>query len=434
MCSWSTGRAAQTLKESSRTRRRIRGSRLRFLRRRSPPHLAIELLKHSTGANLVHIPYKGIAPLTTDLVAGTVQCRSTGYSPRCPTPRRAASPARHRRRQALAAPAGGADFSEAGFPGLRAPAWWGFVVPAARRPGGRQAAQGPDRLVRGAGVPREAPHRQRLSPIGNTPAEYTALIKDTAELGASSSARRTCGSTERAAWGHRRRQRPALAAALAWRFGDRQWTWREAEVRVNRLASSLARSALVPGPRRHRRAELDPARRAPVRARQLGVVPSPWRRAPVARARVRAGRGGGQALVFASTPGSPADKGIRAIRFGDEMSPLSPKEAARPPRSASRRTRCAPPLHERHDGEAQGLHRHAPHPDGRRHVARGVLPSGEEGTRCVLPCRSPTASGSIPSQATASRGPRPAPRAPSPMPCWMLSSATASSAPAACPR
>jgi tripartite-type tricarboxylate transporter receptor subunit TctC len=37
-------------------------------------HLALELLKWRTGVNIVHVPYKGIAPATQDLLAGQIQC------------------------------------------------------------------------------------------------------------------------------------------------------------------------------------------------------------------------------------------------------------------------------------------------------------------------------------------------------------------------
>jgi tripartite-type tricarboxylate transporter receptor subunit TctC len=38
----------------------------------SMPHLALELLADSTGANLLHVPYKGAAPAITDVMGGQV--------------------------------------------------------------------------------------------------------------------------------------------------------------------------------------------------------------------------------------------------------------------------------------------------------------------------------------------------------------------------
>ena len=38
----------------------------------SPPHLALELIKGATGANIVHVPYRGAAPAVTDVIGGQV--------------------------------------------------------------------------------------------------------------------------------------------------------------------------------------------------------------------------------------------------------------------------------------------------------------------------------------------------------------------------
>ena len=38
----------------------------------SPPHLATELFKYMTGTQMTHIPYKGAAPVATDVVAGHI--------------------------------------------------------------------------------------------------------------------------------------------------------------------------------------------------------------------------------------------------------------------------------------------------------------------------------------------------------------------------
>jgi tripartite-type tricarboxylate transporter receptor subunit TctC len=39
----------------------------------SPPHLALELFKGSSGANVLHVPYRGAAPAVTDVIGGQVQ-------------------------------------------------------------------------------------------------------------------------------------------------------------------------------------------------------------------------------------------------------------------------------------------------------------------------------------------------------------------------
>jgi len=38
----------------------------------SPPHLALELFKGSSGANVLHVPYRGAAPAVTDVIGGQV--------------------------------------------------------------------------------------------------------------------------------------------------------------------------------------------------------------------------------------------------------------------------------------------------------------------------------------------------------------------------
>ena len=40
----------------------------------SPHHLAMELFKNRTGANVTHVPYRGAAPAMTDVMGGQVQC------------------------------------------------------------------------------------------------------------------------------------------------------------------------------------------------------------------------------------------------------------------------------------------------------------------------------------------------------------------------
>jgi tripartite-type tricarboxylate transporter receptor subunit TctC len=48
------------------------------------PHLAGELFKYMAGVDMLHVPYKGAAPATIDLIAGNVQVMFAGLAPVVP--------------------------------------------------------------------------------------------------------------------------------------------------------------------------------------------------------------------------------------------------------------------------------------------------------------------------------------------------------------
>jgi tripartite-type tricarboxylate transporter receptor subunit TctC len=52
------------------------------------PHLLAELFRLTTGANIVHVPYKGATPAVTDILAGQVQMYLTRSRCSFPTFRR----------------------------------------------------------------------------------------------------------------------------------------------------------------------------------------------------------------------------------------------------------------------------------------------------------------------------------------------------------
>jgi tripartite-type tricarboxylate transporter receptor subunit TctC len=95
------------------------------------PHLLAELFRLETGVNIVHVPYRGTAPLLAAAVAGEVQILADPASTSLP----------HVQSGALRAIAiaGAQRFSklpdvpttpEAGFPNLQSPFWLGVVAPA----------------------------------------------------------------------------------------------------------------------------------------------------------------------------------------------------------------------------------------------------------------------------------------------------------------
>jgi tripartite-type tricarboxylate transporter receptor subunit TctC len=96
------------------------------------PHLAGELFKFMSGANLVHVPYKGGGPATADLLAGHVQLYFSGIS--------TAVPLINERRVRAIAVTGAArsaqlpdtpTFAEAGLPGYEVNNWYALLAPRA---------------------------------------------------------------------------------------------------------------------------------------------------------------------------------------------------------------------------------------------------------------------------------------------------------------
>jgi tripartite-type tricarboxylate transporter receptor subunit TctC len=144
----------------------------------SPSHLAVELLKTMTGINMIHVPYKGVAPGIADLIAGQVQVS-------IPTILAALTHAKTGRLRALAttganrAPAAPElpTMVEAGFPGYEAANWFGFVVPA-RTPAAIIAKVNQD-VVRALNVPdvREKMLAQGMEPVSKTPEAFSQYIQ-----------------------------------------------------------------------------------------------------------------------------------------------------------------------------------------------------------------------------------------------------------------
>lgn len=93
-------------------------------------HLGMELVKSKAGLDMVHVPYKGSAPMLTDLVAGQVQVGITGL----PAMQGHAAAGRIRLLAVTTAArvASNPDVptvAEQGFAGFAAAPWAGFFVP-----------------------------------------------------------------------------------------------------------------------------------------------------------------------------------------------------------------------------------------------------------------------------------------------------------------
>ncbi len=94
-------------------------------------HMTAELFKLQTGAFMVHIPYRGIAPATTDLIAGQTQAMFPGLAAALPhirggRLRALAVTGSQRHPQLKDIP----TMEEAGLKGFDAQQWYGIVGPA----------------------------------------------------------------------------------------------------------------------------------------------------------------------------------------------------------------------------------------------------------------------------------------------------------------
>ena len=142
-------------------------------------HLATELLKMLAKIDVVHVPYKGVAPALTDLVGGQVQFMSGDLSSVLPQVKAG-------RLRALAVT--GAQRSsfvpelptiaESGVPGYAASGWFGVLAPAATPRGIITRLNAV--IVKGI---RGAEAHQRLAALGgdvvaNTPAQFAAYIRE----------------------------------------------------------------------------------------------------------------------------------------------------------------------------------------------------------------------------------------------------------------
>jgi tripartite-type tricarboxylate transporter receptor subunit TctC len=144
----------------------------------SGAHLAGELLKSAAGIDVVHVPYNGIAPAVTAVIAGDVQLMFAGAPSALPQVNggklRALAVASPKR--IVAAPAL-PTLDESGLPGFDVTSWYSIVAPAGTPPAVierlqreiARALDNPDIRAKLAGLGAE--------PIGNSPAEFAAMIK-----------------------------------------------------------------------------------------------------------------------------------------------------------------------------------------------------------------------------------------------------------------
>ncbi len=141
-------------------------------------HLAGELMKQVTGADIVHIPYKGTAPAMNDLLGGQVHMQFAGIS----TAKQHAESGRLRAMAVTGEKRNSAmpdvpTFLEMGVKGVDADSYWGIYAPTGTPPEVVKAIN--QHFVKALRIPENAKRAAELGylPLANTPAEHSAQME-----------------------------------------------------------------------------------------------------------------------------------------------------------------------------------------------------------------------------------------------------------------
>lgn len=151
----------------------------------SSTQLATELFKVMTGTNLTHVPYKGLAPATADLLSGQVQVMFSSAVAMLPHVKagrlRALAMTGSKRSSAIPEVP---TVAEAGVRDYEAGSWYGILAPAGTD---RSIVERLSREIASATRSPEIADRlnnEAVIPIGGTPAEFAAHIrKEHARIG-----------------------------------------------------------------------------------------------------------------------------------------------------------------------------------------------------------------------------------------------------------
>ena len=141
-------------------------------------HLTMELFKQQIQSFMVHIPYRGIAPALTDLMAGQTQAMFPGLAAAVPhirsgriRPLAVTGPARHPLFKDLP------TLDESGFKGFDAQQWYGVVGPAGiPAPIVRQLNETLGTVLKAPDL-REKLSVEAIEPIVMTPEQFGDFIK-----------------------------------------------------------------------------------------------------------------------------------------------------------------------------------------------------------------------------------------------------------------
>jgi len=142
-------------------------------------HLSMELFRSVAGIDLVHIPYKGGIAGLTEMMAGQVQAMFNGIPSTLPLSRsnrvRALAVTTAKRSSAVPELP---TIAEAGFPGAESTSWTGIMVPAGTSQAVITRLHAEVVRALAANDVRERLLADGAEPVGGTPAELAAHIKN----------------------------------------------------------------------------------------------------------------------------------------------------------------------------------------------------------------------------------------------------------------
>ena len=140
-----------------------------------PVHLATELFKIMTDTNMVHVPYKGVAPAQTEVLGGQVQLMFTGILPGLPHVRtgklRALAVTSLTRSPALPELP---TVAESVAPGYEVMNWFGLFAPASTPPAIVAKVYADVLAIVQKPELRERMRAEGLTLVGNSPADFAA--------------------------------------------------------------------------------------------------------------------------------------------------------------------------------------------------------------------------------------------------------------------
>lgn len=145
----------------------------------SPQHLAMEMFKTTAGVDLLHVPFKGAVPATTDLIGGHVQVMFNGLSFPLPYVKagrlRALAMTGTKRSELLPAIP---TMQEAGVRGYVFEQWLGFFAPARTPPEIISRLNTESVRILNSPEVRDALLQQALEPQGGAPESVTKVLHD----------------------------------------------------------------------------------------------------------------------------------------------------------------------------------------------------------------------------------------------------------------